>query len=72
MPGFENYSVEILEITRDRLLAGLTLVANSLDKEEFHTVGPKGEAPPSQSGQLTLILLQEIEAELVKRLDPVS
>jgi len=59
--------MKTLEITRDRLLAGLSKVANSLDNGEFHTVGPKGEAPPSQSGQLTLILLQEIEEEMARR-----
>jgi hypothetical protein len=36
------------------LKGGLDKVSESLVDGTFNTVGPKGEAPPSQSGQTTL------------------
>jgi hypothetical protein len=65
--GFENTSTATLKIIRANLLLGLEKVAATIEDGSFHTVGPKGEAPPSQSGTLTLFLLQGIEAELEKR-----
>lgn len=69
MSGFENASTETLRTIHANLLKGLDLVSDSLNKGIFHKVGPKGEAPPSQSGNLTLLLLQAIEAELETRND---
>jgi hypothetical protein len=67
MTGFEKYNITTLKLIRANLLNGLDIVADTIDKGTFHTVGPKGEAPPSQSGTLTLFLLQGIEAELEQR-----
>jgi len=65
--GFENAATDVLLITRGRLLQGLDRVAAHVADGTFHTVGPKGEAPPSQSGQLTRIFLEEIDTELARR-----
>jgi hypothetical protein len=65
--GFEHYDTATLKVVRGNLLAGLDLVAASLCDDTFHTVGPKGSAPPSQSGNLTLALLVGVEAELATR-----
>jgi hypothetical protein len=67
MSGFENATTDVLLITRGRLLQGLELVAKHVADGSFHTVGPKGEAPPSQAGQLTRIFLEEIGKELARR-----
>lgn len=67
MGGFQNHDIATLETIRDNLKRGLTEVAHTIDNGTFHTVGPKGEAPPSQSGQLTLTLLMAIEEELESR-----
>lgn len=65
--GFANASVDTLLATRAALLRGLDRVAAALDDGTFHTVGHKGQAPPAQSGHLTLILLDEVNAELAQR-----
>lgn len=65
--GFADTPTAVLEAARDNLLRGLDLVAERLDEGTFHTVGHKGEAPPSQSGHLTRILLEGVEAELAQR-----
>lgn len=67
MTGFEKASTETLEIIRRNLLAGLDRVSDALASGTFEQVGPKGAAPPSQSGQTTLALLTSIEAELTRR-----
>jgi hypothetical protein len=65
--GFAAADTATLEIIRSNLLGGLDKVVESLDAGTFHTVGPKGSAPPAQSGHLTLALLDEVEAELERR-----
>lgn len=64
---FTHYSTETLVSTRNSLLKGLDRVAETITAGTFHKVGSKGQAPPSQSGQLTLMLLVEINHELVGR-----
>lgn len=67
MSGFEQADTEVLRVIRGNLLAGLDRVSDSLTNGTFETVGPKGAAPPSQSGQTTLALLRGVEAELKAR-----
>lgn len=67
MNGFQSVSPETLHLIRQNLRAGLDRVAASLDDGTFHTCGPKGSAPPSQSGRLTLALLDSLDAELASR-----
>ena len=64
---FKTYSDSVLLSTRNSLLEGLELVGERISAGTFHKVGPKGQAPPSQSGQLTLALLVEVNAVLVER-----
>jgi hypothetical protein len=65
--GFEKASAETLRVIEQNLLAGLTRVAGTIVDGTFHTCGPKGSAPPSQSGQLTLVLLDGVRSELATR-----
>lgn len=65
--SFSKYDDKTLLTTRKNLLKGLDEVNKALAAGSFHKVGKKGEAPPSQSGQLTLILLVEIQEELASR-----
>jgi hypothetical protein len=67
MNGFEQVSTETLTVIRDNLLRGLERVAETIADGSFETVGPKGAAPPSQSGQTTLALLAGVDAELDSR-----
>lgn len=67
MDDFERASTKTLRGIRCNLLGGLDKVARSLDAGTFHDVGPKGAAPPAQSGQLTLALLHQVERELRSR-----
>ncbi|PZG16478.1 hypothetical protein C1I95_17370 [Micromonospora craterilacus] len=67
MNGFEGASTETLNTIATNLRRGLDVVADRLAAGTFHQVGPKGAAPPSQSGQLTLALLAGVEAELASR-----
>lgn len=67
MDGFANADTATLRTIRGNLLAGLTLVAGTIEAGTFHAVGPKGAAPPSQAGHLTLALLYGVNAELERR-----
>ncbi len=67
MTGFENHSKETLLKIRANLLKGLDEVAKTIENGTFKKVGEKGSAPASQSGHLTLALLEGIEAELKTR-----
>lgn len=69
MTGFADTPTVALEAVRANLLAGLDRVAASLDAGTFTTCGPKGAAPPAQSGHLTLALLGGVDAELETRPD---
>lgn len=63
LSGFEAADTQTLLTIRANLLQGLDRVAANLAAGTFETVGPKGAAPPSQSGQTTLALLSGLEAE---------
>jgi hypothetical protein len=65
--GFEHATAETLATLHRNLLRGLDNVARSLAAGTFHTCGPKGSAPPAQSGHLTLALLKGVDAELASR-----
>jgi hypothetical protein len=65
--GFEQADTAVLLTIRGNLLGGLDRVAETIADGSFETVGPKGAAPPSQSGQTTLMLLAGLEAELARR-----
>ncbi|MCW6008714.1 hypothetical protein K1W54_29835 [Micromonospora sp. CPCC 205371] len=67
MTGFEHTSLATLHTLRRNLLRGLDNVAASLADDTFHRCGPKGSAPPAQSGHLTLALLDGVNAELATR-----
>lgn len=71
MNGFQAASRETLAMVRDNLRAGLDRVAESLADGTFHMCGPKGSAPPAQSGRLTLALLDSLDAELASREEQV-
>lgn len=60
-------STDALLVIRENLLRGLQLVADRIEDGTFHNVGPHGAAPPSQSGQITLALLEGVDAELADR-----
>lgn len=67
--GFANAPTAVLLTIRDNLLRGLDEVAGHVDAGTFTTIAPGKSTPPSQSGQLTRILLEELEAELSTRMD---
>ena len=69
MTGFEGRRItdEVLRTTRAALLHGLDRIAAHIAADTFHIIGPKGEASPAQAGQLTRILLEQIDAELARR-----
>lgn len=67
MSGFESATSQTLVVIRANLVGGLDKIAATLADGSFHTVGAKGAAPPSQSGQITLALLTQIDAELSRR-----
>lgn len=65
--GFADAPTWVLESVRSNLLAGLDLVAASIADGTFHQVGPKGSAPPAQSGHLTMALLDGVDTVLAER-----
>lgn len=67
MTGFGHASDETLKTLQGNLLAGLDAVAATVAAGTFYTPGPKGSAPPAQSGHLTLALLNGVNAELGRR-----
>ncbi len=67
MDGLAKVSTHTLHKVRRNLLCGLDLVAAHAEAGTLHQAGPKGAAPPIQSGQLTLLLLLGVDAELARR-----
>lgn len=65
--GFAAAPTSALLAVRRNLLAGLDRVAASLDAGTFTTRRPNGSAPPSESGHLTLALLDGVDRELERR-----
>lgn len=68
--GFGATPTAILLAVQDNLVAGMGQVVASLNDGTFIQCGPKGAAPPAESGQLTLALLDGIRRELAGRLHP--
>lgn len=67
MMDLSGASLQVLLTVHTNLRNGLSRVAETLDDGTFHVVGAHGEASPAQFGQLILILLREINAELYRR-----
>lgn len=67
MSGFENAKTEDLLVIRENLFSGLAIVAKELEAGRFKKAAKDGAAPPSQSGNLTLVLLLGLEDELESR-----
>lgn len=65
--SFERYTDEVLLKVHANLLQGIDRVSASLLDGSFKTLGPKGEASPSQSGHLSLAFLALVSLELAKR-----
>jgi hypothetical protein len=64
---FSKTKTDTLLKTWKNLKKGLDEVDKCLQNGSFHTVGEKGAAPPSQSGQTTLWFSLAVSAELTKR-----
>ncbi len=64
MSGFQPYPTSVLVRVRTNLLAGLDRVAAHAAAGTLHTIPEGKSSPPVQAGQLTLILLDAIDAEL--------
>jgi hypothetical protein len=68
MSGFEDNSTETLLEIQNNLLNGLSTVAKHIEAGTFTVSKKEGAAPPSQSGNLTLIFLLRVEDELENRI----
>jgi hypothetical protein len=62
--GFQRYPTDVLLRIRRNLLAGLDRVAEHAAAGTLHVIPEGKSSPPIQAGQLTLILLNAIDAEL--------
>ncbi len=67
MDGFTTADTDTLRTIRGNLLRGMDEVARSLVDGTFNIAGARGSAPPAQSGQTTLALLNRIDDELASR-----
>jgi hypothetical protein len=65
--SFADNPTSTLLIVRENLLRGLDVIADHLDAGTFDVQPKPGACPPSQAGQLTLTLLNGIDAELARR-----
>lgn len=65
--GLAAASDRTLLQVRQNLLDGLDRVAESIDNGTLDRVGRGGQAPPRESGGLTLTLLRAVEDELELR-----
>jgi len=65
--NFTNTTTATLLKTWNNLKKGLDKVSTSLEDGSFNAVGPKGAAPPSESGQTTLWFALAVDAELNRR-----
>ncbi|TYC01677.1 hypothetical protein FXF53_11480 [Micromonospora sp. WP24] len=66
MNGFENTSTETLTVITEKPSRRPGHCGRADRGGIFHTAGAKGAAPPAQSGQLTLALLDKVTAELAR------
>lgn len=64
---FSKTDTRVLLTTWNNLKSGLDKVDAATKNGTFNTVGPKGEAPPSQSGWTTQWFAKAVHAELHKR-----
>ncbi len=60
-------STQTLTKTWKNLKKGLDAINTTIENGTFNTVGPKGAAPPSQSGQMTLWFALAVHNELTRR-----
>lgn len=67
MSSFADSSTETLLVLRSNLRAGLNVIASHIKAGTFHQSAKPGAAPPSQAGQLTVVLLEQVDAELARR-----
>jgi hypothetical protein len=65
--AFADQPTEVLLALRSNLRRGLDLVAGHAAAGTLHAIPPGGSTPPAQSGWLTLVLLEQVEAELAAR-----
>lgn len=70
--GLAGTPTPALEVIRLNLHQGLRLVLAHRDAGTLHRVGPKGAAPPIESGALTLSLLIAVDEELAHRMNTAS
>jgi hypothetical protein len=61
---------DTLILLHRNLRQGLQVVADHIEAGTFHKIPPNKSSPPSQSGQLTVVLLRAVEAELARRSEP--
>lgn len=64
---FSKTDTKVLLKTWANLKKGLDAVNVIIKNGTFHTVGPKGAAPPSQAGHTTLWFALAVHQELTKR-----
>ncbi|MFG1872065.1 hypothetical protein [Micromonospora arborensis] len=67
MTGLDRASTATLDTIRLNLHHGLRQVLEHQRAGTLHRVGPKGAAPPIESGALTLSLLVAVDEELAYR-----
>ncbi|WP_047891752.1 hypothetical protein [Micromonospora sp. RV43] len=70
--SLDGASTATLETIRLNLHRGLRRVLAHRDAGTLHQVGPKGAAPPIESGALTLSLLVAVDEELAHRTSNAS
>ncbi|MEU1763332.1 hypothetical protein [Micromonospora sp. NPDC005652] len=70
--GLAGTPAPALEAIRLNLHQGLRLVLAHRDAGTLHRVGPKGAAPPIESGALTLSLLIAVDEELAHRMNAAA
>ncbi len=58
---------DVLRVIRQNLLRGLDRVAEHIAAGTVNEIPAGKSSPPAQSGQLTLILLSAVDAELTTR-----
>lgn len=65
--SFATSPTEVLLAVRLNLLRGLDRVAEHIEADTFHDVPSGKSSSPAQAGQLTLVLLSTVDAELSTR-----
>jgi len=65
--SWSDLDIETLQLLHDNLRQGLRLVAEHIDAGTFNAITPGKSSPPSESGQITMMLFNAVEAELARR-----